>query len=92
MSVPTASATPFAGLTLRDVDRSLIVCGHVDGPAHLTGISNSTVVVACRQFRMHESRDVHVYLHCGSRPIIEDCEGIRFAPLPNAYVRLVSLH
>lgn len=86
MSVPTASAKPFAGLTLKEIESSLIVCGHVNGPAHLTGISDSTVVVACRQFRMHESKDVDVYLHCGSRPIIEDCSNIRFAPLPDPYI------
>lgn len=31
---------------------------------------------------MHGARNVDVYLHCGSRPIIEDCVGVRFAPLP----------
>lgn len=29
-----------------------------------------------------------VYLHSTSRPIFEDCEGLRFAPLPETYVRL----
>ena len=31
---------------------------------------------------MHGARDVDVYLQCGSRPIVEDCVGVRFAPLP----------
>jgi hypothetical protein len=31
---------------------------------------------------MHDCVDVDVYLWCGSRPIIEDCRGVRFAPLP----------
>jgi len=86
MSVPTASERPFAGLALKNVKESLIVCGHVAGPAHVTNVQNSVIVVACRQFRMHECKNVDVYLQCGSRPIIEDCEGIRFAPLPEAYV------
>jgi hypothetical protein len=30
---------------------------------------------------MHDARNVDVYLLCSSRPIIEDCSGIRFAPL-----------
>jgi len=88
MSVPTATAQPFAGLTLRNVSDSLVICGHVNGPAHLTGITNSIVVVACRQFRMHESSNVDVYLWCGSRPIIEDCQGIRFTEVPGHYVSL----
>lgn len=35
---------------------------------------------------MHGARDVTVYLHCGSRPIIEDCSAVRFAPLPESMV------
>jgi len=33
---------------------------------------------------MHNARNVDVYLHCLSRPIIEDCENVRFAPYGNA--------
>ncbi|KAI7483017.1 TBCC-domain-containing protein [Hortaea werneckii] len=75
----------FAGLTLKNISHSLIICGHVSGPIHLTAVTDSVVVVATRQFRMHESRDTAVYLHAASRPIIEDCQGIMFAPLPEAY-------
>lgn len=34
---------------------------------------------------MHESRDCDVYLMTSSRPIIEDCVRVRFAPLPGCY-------
>jgi hypothetical protein len=40
---------------------------------------------------MHSAKNVDVYLHSASRPIIEDCENVRFAPLPDAYVSLHSL-
>ena len=86
MSVPTANGQPFASLTLKSIKDSLLVCGHVNGAAHVTGVEGSVLVLACRQFRMHECRDCVVYLDCSSRPIIEDCKGIRFAPLPRAYV------
>lgn len=86
MSVPTANGQPFAGLTLKNIKESLIVCGHVNSAAHVTGVEGSVLVVASRQFRMHECRDCVVYLDCSSRPIIEDCKGIKFAPLPKAYV------
>jgi hypothetical protein len=57
----------------------VLVLGHaVDGPVHLTDVKDSTLVFGCRQFRMHDARNVDVYLHCRSRPIIEDCEEIRF--------------
>ena len=86
MSMPTATGKPFASLTLKNIKESLIVCGHVNGAAHLTNVSNSVIVVASQQFRMHESRNCDVYLLCASRPIIEDCSGIRFAPLPEVYM------
>ena len=86
MSTPTSTGKAFAGITLKNIKESLIICGHVNGAAHLTKVSNSIVVVASRQFRMHESRNCDVYLLTTSRPIIEDCSRIRFAPLPESYL------
>lgn len=86
MSGPTASGQVFAGLTLKNISQSLIICGHVSGAAHLTNVTDSVVAVASRQFRMHESKCCDVYLHAAGRPIIEDCSGVRFAPLPEVYV------
>ncbi|KAG9590767.1 TBCC-domain-containing protein, partial [Aureobasidium melanogenum] len=83
MSISATSA--FANLTLKNIQGSLIVCGHVDGSVHITGVKDSVLVVATRQFRMHESKNVKVYMLCKSRPIIEDCEGIEFAEMPDCY-------
>ncbi|PQE14494.1 tubulin binding cofactor c protein [Rutstroemia sp. NJR-2017a BBW] len=85
MSVPTINGAPFAGLALKNIKQSLILAGHVDGPAHITGVENSIIVVASRQVRMHECKNVDIYLHCASRPIIEDCSNIRFAPAPESH-------
>jgi hypothetical protein len=87
MSSPTALGQPFATLMLKNIDRSLIICGHVSGAAHLTNITNSIIVVASRQFRMHESKACDVYLHASGRPIIEDCTSVQFAPLPEIYLK-----
>jgi hypothetical protein len=84
MSISSTSA--FATLTLKNIKNSLIICGHVDGAVHITGVENSVLLVATRQFRMHESRNVGVYMLCRSRPIIEDCVGIEFAELPACHV------
>ncbi|TRX90615.1 hypothetical protein FHL15_008588 [Xylaria flabelliformis] len=86
MTIPTSSGAPFAGLTLKNIKHSLIVAGHVAGPAHITGIEDSIIVVAARQVRIHDCKNVHVYLHCTSHPIIEDCSKMAFAPLPTFYV------
>ncbi|KAI2483300.1 hypothetical protein Ptr902_05617 [Pyrenophora tritici-repentis] len=78
--------TPFAALYLREISHSLIICGQVAGAIHITYVSDSVIVTACRQFRMHGSKNVDVYLHSSSRPIFEDCDGLRFAPLPGVYM------
>ncbi|KAF5024914.1 hypothetical protein F66182_2998 [Fusarium sp. NRRL 66182] len=85
MSIPTSSGNAFPGLAIKNVSKSLIVGGRVNGPVHITGVSDSTIVVVARQVRIHECSNVDVYLHCGSHPIIEDCSGMRFAPLPAIY-------
>ena len=85
MSVP-AAVTPFAGLALNNIRRSIIVTGNVSGPVHVTGVSESILLIVSRQVRIHECKNVDVYLHCTSHPIIEDCTGMRFAPIPPCYV------
>jgi hypothetical protein len=90
LTPPTINNGPYATLTLKNIQGSLIICGQVAGPIHITGVENSVLVTPCRQFRMHASKNVDVYLHTASRPIIEDCERIRFAPLPEAYVSALN--
>ncbi|KAI1421437.1 tubulin binding cofactor C-domain-containing protein [Xylaria sp. FL1777] len=85
MTVPTSTGAPFAGLALKNIKHSLVIAGHVAGPAHITGIEDSIIVVAARQVRMHDCKNVRVYLHCASHPIIEDCSKVAFAPLPSFY-------
>jgi hypothetical protein len=84
LSAPTASA-PFSALYLKNIKDSLIVCGQTAGAVHITDVSNSVLVISCRQFRMHGSKKVDIYLHSASRPIIEDCEQVRFAPMPEMF-------
>ena len=90
MSIPTANGKPYASLTAKDIKESLLVCGQVNGPAHVTGVENTVMVVSCRQFRMHNCKDVDVYLSCSSNPIIEDCSNVRFGRIPKAYVSILS--
>ncbi|KZM22582.1 uncharacterized protein EKO05_0009573 [Ascochyta rabiei] len=85
LSAPT-SASPFSALYLKNIEKSVVVCGTVAGATHITDVRDTKIFAGTRQFRMHGARNVDVYLHCASRPIIEDCEGVRFAPLPEAYI------
>lgn len=85
--VPTTQGSPFTNLTIRNVKESLLKCGRISGPAFIANAKDSVVVVACKQLRVHESSRCVFYLHCGSRPIIENCTDIKFAPLPKSLVR-----
>ncbi|KAK1986471.1 tubulin binding cofactor C [Colletotrichum cereale] len=85
MSLALSGTTSFANLALKNIDKSLIVAGNVTGPAHITGVSDSVIVVSARQVRIHECKNVDIYLHCSSHPIIEDCSNMRFAPLPASF-------
>jgi hypothetical protein len=75
----------FPNMNIRDVEDSLLIIGNVQGAAHVTNVRNSVLVVATQQLRMHECEDADIYLTCASHPIIENCKGIRFAPLPQTY-------
>jgi hypothetical protein len=77
---------------LKNIKGSLIIAGHVAGAAHITGVENSIIVVTSRQVRMHDCKNVDIYLHCASRPIIEDCHNVRFSPIPQCYVSLPASH
>ncbi|KAL2815496.1 tubulin binding cofactor C-domain-containing protein [Aspergillus granulosus] len=88
MSIPTANGVPYASLMVKSVADTLLLCGQIDGPAHLTNVRNSIIVVNCRQFRMHDCKNVDVYLSSSSNPIIEDCTGIRFGRIPRGYQAL----
>ncbi|KAI9376269.1 tubulin binding cofactor C-domain-containing protein [Aspergillus egyptiacus] len=88
MTIPTSNGNPFASLMVKKVTDSLLLCGRIGGPAHFTDVRNSIIVVNCRQFRMHDCRNVDVYLSSSSNPIIEDCTDIRFGRIPRAYQTL----
>ena len=92
MSMPTTNGRSCAGLAIKNVTQSLLICCKVNGATHITGVDQSVIVVPTRQFRMHECNDCLVYLHTGSKPIIEDCRGIEFAPLPEAHVGFTRYH
>ncbi|PKS11243.1 hypothetical protein jhhlp_003004 [Lomentospora prolificans] len=93
MSAAARGEVAFSGLALKNLRKCIIVTGSVDGPVHITGISDSILVVASRQVRIHECKNVKFYLHCSSHPIIEDCTQVQFAPIPECYTpRWSSTH
>lgn len=87
LSASVTLARPFSAIAIKEVIGSLFICGQISGAAHITGVKGSTLIISSRQVRIHECRNCVMYLRCSSRPIIEDCHSIRFAPLPEVFVR-----
>lgn len=67
---------------IQDLTNCIVFIGCYQGSILLNQCRDCIVVVGCHQFRMHESVRCHVYLYSSSRPIIEDCMAMYFAPYP----------
>ncbi|KAJ5413646.1 hypothetical protein N7509_000273 [Penicillium cosmopolitanum] len=83
--LPALDGNPYASLTVKGVPESLLICGQVNGPAYITEVEHSIIVVSCRQFHMHNCTDDDVYISCSSNPIIEECSNVRLGRIPKAY-------
>ncbi|CAL5057719.1 unnamed protein product [Urochloa decumbens] len=57
-----------------------VFVGAVLGSVLIEDVQGCTFVMAAHQIRIHEARATDFYLRVRSRPIIEDCRGVRFAP------------
>ncbi|KAG7222275.1 hypothetical protein INR49_027279 [Caranx melampygus] len=75
-------------LHLKHIDSCEILCGPVSSSVFVDQCKNSTLVFPCQQLRTHNTTDTQVYLHVTSRAIIEDCQGVSFAPFSWSYPTL----
>ncbi|MCJ1311016.1 hypothetical protein MMC25_004686 [Agyrium rufum] len=83
--------SPIPSLTLSSISNTILVAPLVTSSVHLTSISNCVIMLpSTQQFRMHDSHQCTVYLYCTSRPIIEGCSQIRFAPVPSGVRSMVG--
>uniref|UniRef100_A0A7S2W7D6 C-CAP/cofactor C-like domain-containing protein n=1 Tax=Mucochytrium quahogii TaxID=96639 RepID=A0A7S2W7D6_9STRA len=62
-----------------------VFIGPVAGSCFFENCKNCTFMIASRQIRIHDSQDCDFYLHVLSRPIIEHCKTLRFAPYALEY-------
>ncbi|KAI0649916.1 tubulin binding cofactor C-domain-containing protein [Trametes meyenii] len=80
---PDASAdVTFTALHVRNVTNSVFVLPILSGSALLHDMKHCVIALGSRQFRMHTSSNVDVYVSIASNPIIEHCSGIRFSDYP----------
>ncbi|KAI8378501.1 tubulin binding cofactor C-domain-containing protein [Blakeslea trispora] len=72
----------ISAIHIKNVDRCVIYGGMIEGSVLMYGLTNSTLLVGCHQFRMHESHQVDIILSVTSRPIIEDSDQIQVGCWP----------
>ncbi|KAH9903380.1 tubulin binding cofactor C-domain-containing protein [Cubamyces lactineus] len=74
----------FTALHVRNITNSVLVLPIITGSALLHDMKNCVIALGSRQFRMHTSSGVDVYISIASNPIIEHCSAIRFADYPSS--------
>ncbi|KAL2551370.1 Tubulin-folding cofactor C [Forsythia ovata] len=62
-----------------------IYVGAVMGSVLIEGAEGCFFILASHQIRIHNAKNCDFYLRVRSRPIIEDCNGVRFAPYCLSY-------
>ncbi|KAH9854571.1 tubulin binding cofactor C-domain-containing protein [Lenzites betulinus] len=72
----------FNALHVRNVTDTVLILPILPGSALLHDMKNCVIALGSRQFRMHTSERVDVYISIASNPIIEHCSLIRFADYP----------
>ncbi|CAG8463007.1 8989_t:CDS:2 [Funneliformis caledonium] len=70
----------IGAIHIKGLKDCVIIAGPVGSSILINDCENCVLVVACHQFRIHTSKQMNVYLHVTSYPIIEDCNSIKFAP------------
>ena len=66
-------------LEISNVTNSTILAGPISTSVVINTCYNSTVSIACKQFRICGSVNTTLYLHTNTKPILEDCEDIKVA-------------
>ncbi|KAJ2080688.1 hypothetical protein H4R24_002879 [Coemansia sp. RSA 988] len=70
-------------LNCHRVCNSIIICTPFSGAATIRHAHKCLVILAVRQLRFESSKNVGVYTHCSSHPVIERSSGMYFAPYPS---------
>ncbi|KAI0356885.1 hypothetical protein OH77DRAFT_177458 [Trametes cingulata] len=77
----------FNALHVRNVTNTVLILPIIPGSGLLHDMKNCVIALGSRQFRMHTSTQVDVYISIASNPIIEHCSAIRFADYPTCLRR-----
>jgi len=76
---------PMGALRIQNIRDSVIVVGPVSGAIYVIDCVNCKLVLSSHQIRIHDCYNCDMYMRVGSRPIIEHCSDVRFAPYSLSY-------
>jgi len=79
-----------ASLYINNLTNCQIVVGPVTSSTLVECCDSCTLQIACKQLRIHKTKNSDFYTHVSNRTIIEDCNGLRFAPYNFSYSELES--
>ncbi len=83
-SVVVMDQATYSTAEIDDISDSIIFLYRVNSPVYINCVTNSILVLACHQFRMHKSDSVSTFVSCSSkRPIIENCTSVTFGDFPD---------
>lgn len=78
----------FSAVHVENLTHTVLILPMINGSILLHNLTSCVVAAGCHQFRMHDSRQVQVYLSITSHPVIEHCSEIGFAAYPDILKQL----
>lgn len=78
----------FRALFVHRLRNCRVFVGPVLGSVLIEDVEGCLLMLASHQIRIHHARKTDFYLRVRSRPIIEDCSGVRFGPYRLFYERI----
>jgi hypothetical protein len=81
----------LGSVRIEDCDNCTFYLGPTRTSVYLDKLSTCTAFLASHQLRIHVCKDCQLCVRCNSHPIIEDCQGMGFAPYDVEYA-LISTH
>jgi hypothetical protein len=71
-------------ISLNNLRKCVVIAENVTGSARITGVHETKIALGAKQLRIHDSTQTDFYVAVFGNPIIENCSGLRFAPLRGA--------
>ncbi|KAI9137828.1 tubulin binding cofactor C-domain-containing protein [Paraphysoderma sedebokerense] len=77
------SLKSISAIHISNIENSRVVLlPPTEGSILISECNDCVLVVACRQFRIHKSRNTKIYLFVASNPIMEECTALQIAEYP----------